>query len=89
MVRVFWFDAGFFSEERIHGPEFEEKYKSGCPDLTIGFYLGTVNGCVVLGESVYARKGEKDSYRHIWNIPVGMIIKVDVLTVTKSKARGK
>lgn len=80
-VMLHWLDAGFSNTQRLEGngaPQIPKGYRGGCPDCTIGFYLGTRDGCVMLGESVYIRDGHH-SFRHIWDIPEDLIIKVEIL----------
>jgi hypothetical protein len=87
MVAVHWYDACFDSSERIYG-EVESNYRAGCPDILVGFYHGVHDRCVVISTSAYVREGKPDNHRHIWNIPVGMIIRVDRLEFRPADTKG-
>ena len=81
MIALHWFDAAFAADERWHGSEPSQDYKAGCPDVVVGLYLGIVDGCVIMSHSAYVRENRPTAYRHIWNIPVSLVVKVEVLQV--------
>ena len=81
MIALHWFDAAFDSQERWTGREPSENYKAGCPDVVVEFYLGIEDGCVIISHSAYVREARPNTFRHIWNIPVSLVIKVEVLQV--------
>lgn len=83
LVLVHWLDACFDSQERIVGEKAPEDYVAGTMDVVIGYYLGVADGCVILAHSAYVRKDEKTSYRHIWNIPERMVVKIETLSIGK------
>lgn len=77
-VMVYWLDAGFSGDEKIYGTASED-YKAGCPDCIVGFLLGAKDDCLLLGHSAYVREHQPTSYRHIWNIPLSLIIEIKEL----------
>lgn len=88
IVLVHWLDASFDSQERIVGENPPGDYVAGCMDVVMGYFLGVQDGCVILGHSAYVRVNEKTSYRHIWNIPEGMIVKIEPLIRTGQVIEG-
>ncbi len=87
MVLLHWFDACFDSSERVSGRELPDSYRSGCIDVVCGYYIGICDGCVVLSHSAYVREGRPTNYRHLWNIPVSLVVKVEILSVVEKKRR--
>ncbi len=84
LVAVHWLDASFDSNEKIIG-ELPSNYKAGIVDLLVGMYLGMRDGCIVISNSVYVGESRRnDSHRHIWNIPVDMIINIEPLVPSSS-----
>jgi len=79
IVAVHWMDAGFSSTEEIDGRDLPKGYRAGCPDCTVGLFVGVEDGCVILSESAYVRGNKPTRYRHIWNIPMPLVIRIDEL----------
>ena len=46
IVAVHWMDAGFSSTEEIDGRDLPKGYRAGCPDCTVGLFVGVEDGCV-------------------------------------------
>jgi hypothetical protein len=88
MILLHWLDACFDSTERVSGRKLPKGYQSGCIDVICGYFVGICDECVVMSHSAYVRKGRPTNYRHLWNIPIGMIVKVEVLEVKKGRKRG-
>jgi hypothetical protein len=80
LIALHWYDAAFDSNERFYGRKAPEDYKAGILDVVVGMYLGIVDGCVLMTHSAgHAPQGKPTSYRHVWNIPVQLVVKVEVL----------
>lgn len=81
MVLVHWLDASFDSHASIWENELPQDYSAGYIDRTIGFLLGVRENSLILGESAgKSPKSENNSkYRHIWDIPLSYVIKIEEL----------
>ena len=77
VVVVHWMDANFDSSGRIVNGHLQ--CAVGCPDATVGYYHGIENGCVVLSTSAYVSDSGGENHRHVWTIPLGMVVGIDTL----------